>query len=267
MKGYIVTISAVAVCLAWAQAAFATTFVNRPLGEIVKETSVIARGRTGESYSEWDKSGRKQIFTYTYFTVTEVLKGDLKKEKIVLRQPGGGKDGIEMSVPGTANFVPEEDVVVMIGDYNDEDDSYDVPGFATGKYNVVQGPNGEPMLENSLGGGAVYDANKDPRTMSYNSKIPLEVFRRVAKGEDIPEAAHRQYKGSRDQPPPHVYDADHHKHVAPEVRPSATPTPERSVNAEAVDEPQKKGIWIPLSFAVIAALGAVVLWRLLRKES
>lgn len=262
VKGYIVLVVAVA---AVAENAFATTFVNRPLGEIVKETSVIARGRTGDSYSEWDKSGRKQIFTYTYFTVSEILKGDLKKERILLRQPGGGKDGIEMSVPGTANFVAEEDVVVMIGDYNDEDDSFDVPGFATGKYNVVKGPNGEPMLENSLGGGAVYDANKDPRTMSYNSKIPLEVFRRVAKGEDIPEAAHRQFKGSREQPPAHVYDADHHKHVAPALRPSASPSAEPSAEAVA-PEPEKKGIWIPLSFAVIAILGALGLWRLLRKD-
>ena len=239
--------------------------MNRPLGDVVNESPIIVRGRTGESYSQWDKSGRGQIFTYTSFSISEVLKGSLKETKIILRQPGGNAGNIEMNVPGTANFTSDEDVVVLLGEKNADDDSYDVPGLATGKYNVVPGENGEPYLVNSLGGGAVYEPNKDVRTMSYNSKIPLEVFRRVAKGEDVPEAAHKQYEGSKKSAPPGAFDADHHKHVAPPTTspaPSVAPAPN-----EPVVEAKSGSLWIPISFGIFAALAGILLWWILRKDN
>jgi hypothetical protein len=94
--------------------AHTTTFVNRPLADVVQESPIIVRGRTGESYSQWDKSGRGQIFTYTPFTVSEVLKGALKETRILLRQPGGSAGDVAMNVPGTAMFTADEDVVVLL---------------------------------------------------------------------------------------------------------------------------------------------------------
>lgn len=250
-------------------AAQATTFVNRPLGEVVKETANIVRGRPGESYSDWGKGENRQIFTYTPFVVTEVLKGGLRENRILLRQPGGGKDGMEMNVPGTAHFNTTEDVVVMLGERNKEDDSYDIPGFTTGKYSVVPGENGEPALVNSLGGGALYDPNRDPRTLSYNSKIPLEVFRRIAKGEDIPEGAHRQYEGSRRPAPREAFEAGHsHEPAAPKAAaPTPRPRPGDQPDAAAVRPPESGGrsIWIPISFAVLALAGGILLWRMSSK--
>ncbi|MEW6057661.1 MAG: hypothetical protein AB1540_13705 [Bdellovibrionota bacterium] len=247
---------------------FATTFVNRPLGEVMRETDIIVRGRAGESYADWDKSGRKSIYTYTPLTVSEVLKGEVKESRILLRQPGGSKDGMEMNVPGAANFDSDEDVVVLLGNRNSEDGSYDVPGFATGKYEVVTGENGEPALVNSLGGAAMYDPGKDPRTLSYNSKIPLEVFRRVAKGEDIPEAAHRQYERSQKPAAKGSYEADHphHKHTpSPKSeRGHEQPAPVASVQPESVQT--KNPYWVPLSFAALAAALGLALWFLLRSR-
>lgn len=263
MKRYVCGLFALSIFAT--QFALATTFVNRPLGDVVNESPLIVRGRTGDSYSQWDKSGRGQIFTYTSFAVSEVLKGDLKETRILLRQPGGSAGEIEMNVPGTANFKSDEDVVVLLGERNKEDDSYDVPGLATGKYDVVAGENGEPYLVNSLGGGAVYEPNKDARTMSYNSKIPLEVFRRVAKGEDVPEATHKQYERSHKAPLKGSYDDDHHKHVTPSMAPSVVPAPPEV--REPVNEDRSSSLWIPISFGIFAFVAGILLWWILRKDN
>jgi len=244
---------------------FATSFVNRPIGDVVKEADIIVRGRAGDGYADWDKGGRKQIYTYTNFTVTEVLKGKIKEGKILLRQPGGSKDGMEMSVPGVASFNTGEDVVVLLGNKNEEDASYDVPGFTTGKYNVVEGENGEPKLVNSLGGGAVYDARKDARTLSYNSSIPLEVFRRLAKGEDIPEATHRQFEQSHKPAPSTAYEGGH-SHARPKAELQATPHPEASASPQKVEKSEKSNLWVPLSFIVLAVFGVGLFMLLTRGD-
>ena len=248
--------------------AVATTFVNRPVNEIIKETVNIVRGRPGPERVDWDKAHRN-IYTYTNFVVTDVLRGDVKETKILLRQPGGAKDGIEMNVPGVAHFDLEEDVVVLISARNEEDGSYDVPGFTTGKYNVVPGENGEPVLVNSLGGSAVYDPNKDPRTLSYNSRIPLEVFKRLAKGEDIPEASHRQYERSGKPAPSGAFEAGHHHESAPVPKVGVAPTaPNSNTSKESFDPKsssgESNGVWVSLGFAVLAVIGAAILWRVIR---
>lgn len=240
----------------------AASFINRPLGDVVKETPNIVRGRAGENYSEWDKTGRKALYTYTRLDITEVLKGSIRESQILLRQPGGSKDGMEMSVPGTANFNAGEDVVVLLGERNKEDDSYDVPGFTTGKYNVSTSEGGAPVLINSLGGGAVYDPQKAPGTLSYNAKIPLDVFRSVAKGDDIPEAGHRQFQQSPKPAPQTAYDAGHH-HVEP------TPVPSESAVAPVAEPTPKnsKSWWIPVSFFIVAVSGIWLVLKLLKPNA
>jgi hypothetical protein len=254
---------------------WSTTFVNRPIGDVVKEADSIVRGRTGDAYSDWGKTTR-QIFTYTNFVVTEVLKGKISETKILLRQPGGSKDGMEMGVPGAASFSPGEDVVVLLGKKNQDDGSYDVPGLATGKFNIVAGDNGEPTLVNSLGGGAIYDPNKDPRTLSYNARIPLEVFKRVAHGEDVPEASHKQFEESKKPAPPGSYESDHDSAHKPDPKKEsksarsgagADPNSGSQIqNDTQASAEQKASSWVPLSFIALAAIGAFALWFFLRSK-
>lgn len=255
-----------------AAAAFATTFVNRPLSEAVNEAPNIVRGKTGDSYSDYDKDHRR-IFTYTRFTVTETLRGDLKAgNPILLRSPGGSKDGMEMHVPGAAQFSSDEDVVLLLGARNAEDDSYDIPGFATGKYEVRRGKNGELELINSLGAAAVYDPRKDPKTLSYNARIPLELMRKIARGETVPQATQNQFESSSKPAPPNAYEAGHkHPEVVPskdlpnQPHPPSVPPPPPSF------EPEKKGdttsgLWVPLSFAIVGLIGALAAWYFLRNS-
>ena len=116
---------------------FATTFINRPFNDVVKESPLIVRGRAADQYTDWGKGGSsKAIFTYTQFIITEVLKGDLKETSILLRQPGGEKDGVELHVPGAAIFNRDEELVVLLGAFDAADKSYDVI-FVVVEYGVA----------------------------------------------------------------------------------------------------------------------------------
>lgn len=186
--------------------AMATTFSNRPLGAVVEEAAIIVRGTAGTSYADWGKGEAKgSIFTYTDFVITEALKDSSGAvevgEKITLKQPGGEKSGVEMSVAATAIFNPGDDVVLTLAQKDKTDQAYMVLNFTAGKYNVIQ-DNGETYLQNSLGGGEVYDPNRNPdaKVVSYNSRIPLETMRALARGESRPEAQKNQFAPSESEP-------------------------------------------------------------------
>lgn len=249
-------------------ASFATTFMNRNLGDVIQEAPFIVRGTVGSSYANWDKS-QQQIYTYTDFNVTEVLKGTIKESRILLRQPGGSKDGMELMIPGTAHFAPGEEVVVLLSPKIEEDQSYDVPGFTTGKYRVVTDPKtGAVSLINSLGGGAMFDPQRDPKTLSYASKVPIEVFRKLAKGKKVPESAQKQFQPSATPAPPGSGDDHGHaRHAAPAKR-----EPKADTQA-AVDESKGAGPtaraatawWVPLSFIVLLLGASLGIWVLVTR--
>lgn len=242
----------------------ATTFSNRPLGAVVKEAAIIVRGKTGASAANWGKGDQKgSIFTYTDLEITEVLKGagqGLERgHRITVKQPGGEKDGIEMSVAATAQFSPGEDVVLTLA-AKEPDDAYMVLNFTAGKYGVVE-ENGQLMLVNSLGGGEVYDPGRgDAKAQSYNSRIPLEVFRKVIAGQ-APEAAISPQFQPSDKPGPRTHKHDHGAEKRQPPAPAfASPGPAMEGNPKG---PAAGGDWwIPLSFMAFVFSAGILFWAL-----
>jgi len=253
----------------------ATTFVNRTLEDVIHEAVYIVRGQTGSSYADYEKTTSGRIFTYTHLSITEVLKGDLKEKQILIRQPGGAKDGIEMHVPGTAHFNLNEEVVVLLGQKNTNDnDSYDVPGFTTGKYNIVKKDNGEIFLSNSLGGAALVDSGRADSSLhaSYNSELSLDTFRKIAKGKNIPEATHKQFKETpKPQSPSHQH-PEHQRHegsqttreIKQEMSAPAGVEQQNIVSDSANSLGIQKSIWIPISFAILLAFAGFGLFKALK---
>lgn len=245
---------------------YATTFANRPLKIVVTEAKFIIRGTTGNTYSERPEANKKsetgvQIFTYTELFVVEELKGKLPEKRILMRQPGGSADGMEMQIPGTARFEKGEDVVVLLGERNEDDGSYDVPGFATGKYNIQKNASGSLELINSLGSGAVYDGNKNSDTLSYNARMTLEEFRRFASGESGLDSETRQFAKSEKPALKGAYDAHGHSsgsRVEGESKSNvSTPTAE-------IERPKKPelNIHLVLVFVIFIFTGVAILWKL-----
>jgi hypothetical protein len=247
--------------------AFATTFSNRPLGAVVGESAHIIRGKAGTSQSDWGKGeAHGSIFTYTDVEITEVLKGEggdvARGSKITIKQPGGERDGVAMTVAATAVFQPGEDVVVTLTPKDGADEAYLVLNLTAGKYNVVE-EGGTTYVVNSLGAGSVYDpaAGKDAHGVSYNSKFPLEVFRKVARGEDPQAAAQKQFAPAPPGSAPAGAPAGHAHGGAPVA---TAPTPAAGEVSPAESVPGESGLSPWLYFAGAAAAAALILFFILR---
>ena len=134
-----------AVC--WSVQAWATSFVDRPFPEVVKESPVMVRGKVGNSYADWGVGSdtNKRIFTFYELQISETLKGSVSGSNLLMREMGGEKDGIGMEVSGASHFDRGEDVVVMLSDRN-SDGTYDIRGLMTGKLNVAQNQSGKEIL-------------------------------------------------------------------------------------------------------------------------
>lgn len=133
----------------FADAAKATSFVDQPFPDTVQEAPVIVHGRVGTSHADWStgQDGTRRIYTFFDLEVLEVLKGAAPGNSLTMRELGGEKDGLGMQVAGSAQFSPDEDVVVFLGPRNSVDNSYDVWGMSMGKYNLNKGEDGQEYLQ------------------------------------------------------------------------------------------------------------------------
>jgi len=242
--------------LSFIRAAQGTTFANRPMGAVLKESEFIVRGRTGASQSNWGKGEAKgSIFTYTDFEVSEVLKGDssIKSgDRIFLRQPGGEKDGIEMSVAATAHFQPGQDVVVTLASKEATDESYDIINLTAGKYDVVE-ENGETFLVNSLGGNTLYDPHsKDSKNTSYNTKISLSNFKKIIAV---------QIKEAPENSQPQKIELLHVEH---KEEPKAAVKNQEQQNDPQVDkteEPKNENHFVMVFIAALLLVVGIAMWK------
>ncbi len=169
--------------IAWASlillapyAARATTFIDRPFPESVKDAPAIVRGLVGKSHAEWASGDDKnqRIYTYYEIAVSEAIKGDVERGPLQIRVMGGEKDGVGMQVSGSPQFSAAEEVVVFLGARN-QDRSRDLWGLMMGKFQVIRDPEGKDRLEGpGLGQG-------DSRTQS---KWTLASLRKVVAEQD-----------------------------------------------------------------------------------
>jgi hypothetical protein len=130
-----------------AGAAHATTFIEIPFPDLVKEAPTVVRGKIGTSSTDWvtGEDASKRIFTFYQFQVEETFKGDVTASNIHIREMGGEKEGMGMQVAGAAQFAQGEDVVVFLGPQN-RDGSYDVRGLSSGKFNLQRQDDGKICL-------------------------------------------------------------------------------------------------------------------------
>ena len=133
--------------------------------------------------------------------------------------------------------------------------------MVTGVYSVVEN-NGEIYLENQLGVAAIYDPNKESTTQSYNSKITLDVFRKIAKGAEIPEAKKTQFQSSSDEAKPGSFHGDHHEAEAI----AKVKAEDQKVKDQSTTKQVSRGrILIPITFATIVSLVGVLIFGYVRR--
>jgi hypothetical protein len=250
--------------LFWALAAQATTFMERPFPDAVRDAPIVVRGRVGASYTNWvvGPDGGKRIFTFTELTVDEVFKGPSAagKRSLVMRELGGEKDGMGMQVAGTAQFERGEDVVVFLNEPA-PDGAYEVRGMMMGKYTLEREDGQEHLAGAGLmdrqghGEHVVGEAHNDTPP---EKKWTLDALRQLIRSQGLglvptpgpSKPAPLQALSPTPAPP------------VPRAAPSPTPAPQlqNSPPGEPADDPWSL---VLLSIGITGTIGVLVL--LLRK--
>ena len=243
----------------------ATSFAPREFTETVADAPYIVRGKIGTSSALWAVGGDgvKRIYTYTELAVDEVLRGDISKKTIQVREMGGEKDGIGMDVPGSARFDTGEEVVLFLMPAN-SDSSYDVKGLMMSKLNVKKDKNGQEYLDGpaiqAQPGKILHDhdaehlANERP-TWSYASFKAL-----VAEQKTTPQGGNSSSQSVKNPipTPSSVGITGENQTETPAEPPAESPTPEQERNSPW-------GFWIFIIFVTLG-VGIALLWLLRRRK-
>jgi hypothetical protein len=116
---------------------WATTMIKVSLEELTWKADQIVVGTAQESWSQWDDAG-EHIFTYTRFTVDQVIKGDTSEREVTVKTPGGELDGTRMEVPSSPNLKSGGKYILFLYDNADNYES-NVVGWQQGRYTIDSG--------------------------------------------------------------------------------------------------------------------------------
>jgi hypothetical protein len=120
------------------------------LERMTKESQVIVYGRVLSSYSVWED---KSIYTYTTLEIKELIKGEYRSQKIVVKQMGGTVGYISQVVDGTPKLEIGKEYVLFLRDWKG---AYWIHSIVLGHFQVYE-ENGKKYAVNSLNNVGLVD--------------------------------------------------------------------------------------------------------------
>ncbi len=96
---------------------YATREFSNSTLEMARKSEHVVVAKCISSKSSWDEK-HKFIFTYTTFSVEEVVKGETVGDDITLRIIGGQVGDTRVDVPDKPEFLQEEEVILFLGPKN-----------------------------------------------------------------------------------------------------------------------------------------------------
>jgi hypothetical protein len=180
-----------AILLSWyvlaqdAMAEDAPAFDPQALMQVLDQATYVVRGHLISSSDSTATSGER--YNYAQFEITEVLKGSISATEISVRRPARseGSDPARIADNDEDNTI---DVIIALGARDPADGSYSpAPGFANGEYRVQADQEGDFVLVNSFGVDADSVSPKDVHRKVANGRVPMELFRRIARGDEPAE--------------------------------------------------------------------------------
>lgn len=122
---------------------FSLTVEYISLDRMTKESQLIVYGKVISQYSIWED---KSIYTYTTIEIYDVLKGNYKSNKVVVKQMGGTVGYISQVVDGTPKLELGKEVVLFLRDWKG---AYWIHSIVLGHFNVIE-EKGEKFVFNDL---------------------------------------------------------------------------------------------------------------------
>jgi|ERR1043166_2769746 hypothetical protein len=197
MKKFALAIAMVAVIAFFASSRWSTRAVDAPadntvqagettlaaalsLDNMIDQSDVIAIGNCVDSRSVWVD---RALVTLATISVSESLKGD-QSSTITVALPGGvdmnRKFPVAMSYPGAPRIIPGENVLLFLTNTGEVGGSYNVAGFSQGKFSIITGEDGVPMVSRDLTKMSLQDNNGVGR--GGRNMLPLSTLKDEIKG-------------------------------------------------------------------------------------
>lgn len=132
------------------QSLFALTVEYIGLERMTRESQIIVYGRVLSQYSVWED---KSIFTYTTLEIKELIKGEYKSQKIVVKQMGGTVGYISQVVDGTPKLEIGKEFVLFLRDWKG---AYWIHSIVLGYFQVYE-EKGKVYAVNSLNNVGLVD--------------------------------------------------------------------------------------------------------------
>ena len=115
----------------------ATTMIQLSVDQLVDASDTIVKAQVVSIWTEIDPK-TQMIWTHAQLDVSEVLKGSLNSEYIVIEQPGGAWGSKTATIESVARFSLEEEGYFFV-EHLSADRSVPV-GMFQGKYNILMDP-------------------------------------------------------------------------------------------------------------------------------
>jgi hypothetical protein len=128
----------------------ATTFGPIPVYKQAENTQYYVHARVLTNGRAAMESTLHRPYTYWDVQVGEQLQGRTLPAQLTVREPGGEVGDMGYHVAATADFTAGEEVFIALHD-TDEGNVKEVVGLASGKYSVVPGKDGKPVVRSGLG--------------------------------------------------------------------------------------------------------------------
>jgi len=143
------------------------TLVERlTLEQLAERSERIVHGRCRRVWSAWD-AARRNIWTHCEVEMMDSLKGG--SAPLIVSEPGGLVDGVEMSVEGVSLPRSGEEVVLFL--YRVPDGYWRARGLSQGKFRILR-ETGRPQIRSAVEGLTLVE----PRTAP---EAPATALRRL----------------------------------------------------------------------------------------
>jgi hypothetical protein len=167
-----VSLGVVALLLALAVPAGASTFLAQNRAELVAQSDAVVQGEVLSVESFWTPSGRI-IVTQAMVRVTETIAGEAPTV-LVVRTFGGTVDGFTVEAHGFPTFQQGDRLLLFVE--NQKDGSVEVTGYRLGQYRVVRDQAGVEFAVPTLEKG-VRLLTRDGKEAARPQAVRLDTFK------------------------------------------------------------------------------------------
>ena len=148
----VLTLGAVAIPLG------ATMVERLTLEQMVERSERIVQGRCRRTWSAWDEA-HQFIWTHCEMEVADAIKGGAART-LVVSEPGGVVDGMEMTIEGVAHYQTGEEVVLFL--YRTPIGFWRTRGLGQGKYRIRGDSGNDRRVRADLSGVSVLEPRRAP---------------------------------------------------------------------------------------------------------